>query len=185
LLIVLLIFVTACSPKIPLMPSEISPQAQAGTSYPISGVGTSVRDPSLGYPAPVTPLTLDKIESLKASDPPVPDSQMGSISGILINGIQLTRMGNTDIYLTKGIGDNNDIIPPVLVGSLPSRGDITGRTQADGTFIFTSVPPGNYFIIVSMDLSPVVSSIEEDITLKIVVQKDKAINLGVVFYTAK
>lgn len=184
-LISVFVFVSACSPKVLPQPVENSSQVQAGTAYPISGDGTIVPDSNLRYPAPITPLTQGEIKSLKVSDPPIPDSTMGSISGILLNGIQSTLMGNTDIYLTKGIGDNNGIIPPVLVGSLPSRGDVAGRTQSDGTFNFVDVPPGNYFLIVSMDLSPVVSSVKEDIALKIVVEKGKSTNLGVVFYTAK
>lgn len=181
-----LLLLSGCSNESINQPNQSTDQMLIGTAYPaFDSVTEEPINTSPGYPPPLLPLTQKELASLKVPDPELTDYSMGSISGMLINGFQSTQMGNTDIYLAKGTGPENNLMPPVLAGSLLSRGDIRGKTLDRGDFFFTNIPPGNYFLVVSMDLSPVVSSIEENVPLMIVIEEGNIYNLGVVYYTAK
>jgi len=160
--------------------SDSSDSAPYGYPSPRSEI-----NPLIVYPPPVATITTAEISALKVLDPPTPDPELGSISGLLLNGIQNIFMKNAQIYLLHVGGSDTDRIPPVLVGYQSKNGDIAGRTESDGQFVFQNVPPGNYFIIFSMDLSPIFSSPNSVQPVIIKVSDGDMINLGVVYYLSR
>lgn len=172
----------ACNPRSASQTPDLF-KDEIQTSYPSNEKNNLEKDFSKIYPPPIS--TLTDINSIKVDDPILTDSTKGSISGLIINYFQQRPLTDTDIYLTKGIGPNGSTMPSILAGSLTSRGDISGKTSDEGIFTFTDIDPGNYFLIVSMDLSPIFSSINDSAPLLISVEAGNKNNLGSVYYTGK
>jgi hypothetical protein len=178
--------IAGCSKVSQTQSNENKSTAQIATSYPSINFPTQEANQiPPGYPPSPKQLSKEELNSIIVPDPVLPDPSKGSLSGVLINGLQNTLMGATDIYLSKALGAENNELPPVLFGAIIDQGDIQGKTLDSGVFIFNNIPPGNYFLIVSMDLSPVVATMEENIPILIVVEEEQINNLGVVYYSAK
>lgn len=155
------------------------------TAYPSISENMEYKIDSLSYPPPLSTMSTRQINSLKVDDPILIDSTKGSVSGLIINDLQQMPLGTTDIYLTKGVGPENISMPAILAGSLSSRGDIPGKTLDSGVFMFNDIAPGKYFLIVSMDLSPIYLSPDADYPVLINVEAGKKLNLGIVYYNGE
>lgn len=179
------LFLDGCvqSTAIPSKPDlTIEPTTLAYPVYEISGNGPN--EDSASYPSPIKEFTDQEINNLVVADPPDPEVNLSSISGLIINNITKSQLGNTDIYLTRAVGENNDAMPPILLGRVIEKGDIAGKTLEDGTFVFSNIPPGNYFLIVSMDLSPCYKTVDAPSPLLIKALPGNSLNLGVIFYNS-
>lgn len=175
------IFIYGCvNPREFQNPTDSNDRAPAGYPSPRSEI-----DQLMVYPPPIATLTSEEISALKVVDPPAPDPELGSISGLLLNGIQNLLMKEAQIYLLHVGNSDADRIPPVLVGNQSKNGDIAGITESNGRFVFQNVPPGKYFIIFSMDLSPVYPSPNSVQPVLIKVSAGDMINLGTVYYLSR
>ncbi len=88
-------------------------------------------------------------------------------------------IADTSVYLIRGVGPNQDEMPPVWPG--PVEGDIRGRTDMDGWFVFKDVPPGIYYMAIWAPLDYVIvekqeGSLNKPLSLK--VQGDQMLDLG-------
>jgi len=70
---------------------------------------------------------------------------------LLIDDGHQTPLAETALYLTPGIGENGDQLPPLLVGV--QEGDVRGFTDAEGGFAIDDIPPGKYYLIIWAPLS--------------------------------
>jgi hypothetical protein len=148
--------------------SRIAYQAiLATTSLIFSTTGCQVILPAMqpGYPAPhsnsqaaypgpaglaaATVIQRTLVFPLPPSAAPEPQSGKASVSGLLFSITTLAPIADTMFYLTPAISDQHDRMPPFLTGPDPARGDIAGRSDAEGSFALNTVPPGNYFLIAS------------------------------------
>ena len=151
--------VTACAPQpgvnvtegVPTLASTIA--APATTSPDAAAGGYPVFDPSAGssdsYPGgdPAAVLT-----SVGPVDPPA-DAPETAPATASISGLMVAREGNVPIvdnafYLTLGQGDDQSFPPDYISDPDPSRGDITGKTDAQGRFTVANIPPGKYFVFI-------------------------------------
>ncbi len=152
--------------------------------YPAIETETTKKEAFLsGYVAPKTTLSPGSLSNLSVSDPPESAAGFGSISGLLIDGNNNIVMTNTNIFLYHSSSVEDGKLPPVLVSSNPENGDISGITDNTGQFKFTNIPPGKYFLIVSIDLSPIYGSSAAAQPLLIEIGANSNINLGIVYYS--
>jgi hypothetical protein len=114
--------------------------------------------------------------------PPNPKPGSASISGVLygyryvIN--EKVLLSGAVIYLTRATGEKRDEVPPILVGALPEKGDILSRTDSNGVLMVNNIPPGNYFLIFSIDLSPIIQS-KDDLKPRLIqLSANQKLNLG-------
>lgn len=190
IVIVLMVgFLNACSSeqKQSLPPSSeqskptVAPNAQAVSAYPALVASSTQVD----YPAPQSPMG-NSIQPFANLVPPVeapaPEKGKASLSGLLYQETSSAILKNFRIYLSPGQGTKKDQPPPVLVGPLTEKGDITSRTDDQGIFTFSSVPPGNYYLVVALpdtyDLA--VNPKNDQNPLLIKLDADQRLVLGVV-----
>lgn len=185
LIILCTLLLSACDLQPANQTPEVYNQGEIQTAYPNNRENEEEKDISTSYPPPFSTMTNNEINSLQVDDPILSDNTKGSVSGLIINNIQQRPLGSTDIYLTKGIGPEGSSLPAILAGSLTNRDDISGITSDNGVFTFNDIAPGNYFLIVSMDLSPIYLSNNDTAPLLISIEAGKIINLGIVYYTGK
>ncbi|WP_062195563.1 hypothetical protein [Anaerolinea thermolimosa] len=134
------------------------------------------------YPAPEN-ADLKLTPTLSHFIIPTPESGKASVYGVLVNFATSALMNNVDIYLTRAVGEDHNQVPPFLVGAIEKNGDIKGKTNNVGQFMFTNIPPGNYYLIVSMDLSPVTPKDTTTIPLLIQLRPDTITELGTIYYS--
>ena len=112
----------------------------------------------------------------------IPDNFTDSrpaIRGKLISSMTQIPIAETAVYLTKGAGENNDLLPLVLVGPLDD--DILGFTDKQGYFLFSNVPPGIYYLIIWSPINWVPLSnatTNPDDPIQIVLKENQYLNLG-------
>jgi hypothetical protein len=110
------------------------------------------------YPAPTqfssaTVIKHTLVFPLPPETAPPPLSGEASLSGLLFSISTDTQIPDTLFYLTLAVGTDKNQMPPLLAGPIASRGDIANRSLADGSFRMESIPPGNYFLIVSSSIN--------------------------------
>ncbi len=113
---------------------------------------------------------------------PIPDEGKACLSGILYQKSHSAVLTNFFLYLTPAKGDNNDQPPTILAGPLADKGDIGGKTNEKGEFIFTNLVPGNYFLVVNLgyDYEIAIKSIDDPTPLLIQISPNQQLSLGTV-----
>jgi hypothetical protein len=66
---------------------------------------------------------------------------------VLYSYTLLRVVPNTVFYLTLGVGEDKQTIPPILVGP-NSEKDIRAASDDKGQFALGDIPPGNYYLVV-------------------------------------
>ena len=89
------------------------------------------------------------INSLKPPEDALePESSAASISGLVYSYTVNRVIPSTLFYLTPAVGENDDIMPPLLIGPEDDNGDIKSKTNELGQIYLKDIPPGNYYIVV-------------------------------------
>ncbi len=89
------------------------------------------------------------INSLKPPEDTLgPESGAASISGLVYSYTVNRVIPKTLYYLAPAVGENDDIIPSLLIGPEEDNGDIKSETNGLGQIYLKDVPPGNYYIVV-------------------------------------
>jgi hypothetical protein len=143
--------------------------------------------PAGAYPAPTqfssaTVIKHTLVFPLPPENAPPPPFGKASLSGLLFSTSIDTLIPDTLLYLTPAMGEHADQMPPLLAGPIASRGDIASRSLADGSFEMESIPPGNYYLIVSSSINwceAVISGTDQR-PLLISLSKEQRRALGVV-----
>lgn len=119
--------------------------------------------------SPVSPAT----NSTQLS-PLVPETGLASLSGVIRMSSTGAAIPNTLVYLIPAREDGS---PPIL---LTEQDGISAETDARGRVIFSSVPPGTYFIAVWAPYSRafVVESPNSNALLKITLKPNEVLELG-------
>jgi hypothetical protein len=115
-----------------------------------------------------------------------PTSQpgMASLNGMLHSYTVDQDLPETLYYLTRGVGEANDILHPVIVGPLDENDDIRGFTDSDGRLTAVNIPPGRYFVIVwapPYNWEPVVVSPQDPTPLLIELEADENLTIETFF----
>jgi len=88
---------------------------------------------------------IDSLEPPTDTLKPAPDA--ASISGLVYSYTVQRVLPKTLLYLTPALGEDGDIMPPLLIGPVEKNGDITSTTDEHGQINLKDIPPGNYYII--------------------------------------
>ncbi len=142
-------------------------------------------------------VSCDASETKSSITPPqttnsVPDSeenpaqQLGkaSLKGVLRSYTVHKDLPETLFYLALGVGENNEIFPPILVGPREEIGDIIGVTDSEGKIELNNIPPGKYYIIVwapPYNWEPVIVSPENTLALLFDLQADERLTFDTLF----
>ena len=174
----ILVILVGCSYAEPINNMSSTPNAVL-TGYPID----NIKSQADVYPA-LEELDREMIKTLSIINLPDPVPGMASVTGVLINFSSSTLMKKVDIYLTKAVGQDQNQVPPILAGAFEERGDVKAITNEYGQFTFSDIPPGNYFLVLSMDLSLI--SVADAITTPLLIRlkPDTTLSLGDVYYNA-
>lgn len=126
--------------------------------------------------SPISPVVQTHI----TSTPFAPKSIYGQsmVYGKLISSMTQIPIAETAVYLTHGVGEHNDLLPPVLIG--PQDNDILTFTDKQGNYIFSNMPPGIYYLIIWSPVNwvPLSDDTDSDKPFKIVLKEDQEINVG-------
>lgn len=180
------LIVTGCGNSQNQLDNEGTKATQIQSGYPVTGNEAHLPTLDLpGYTPPKTTLSPALIAKLEVPDPPNPDKSLGSLSGLILDSNNNFQINNMNICLYHSTGIEEAKFPPFIVGCNSKNGDIMGKTDADGYFVFKNVPPGIYFLIVSIDQSPIFQSQDASQPYMIKVDSDAIINLGIVYYTSR
>lgn len=180
-----IMMLTGCVNSKGQIPQEDKEKTQIESSYPAPNDPMSADLTLPGYIPPKTTLSPASISKLVVLDPPEPDKSLGSLSGLIIDSNLNSLLNYMNICLYHSINMEDNSFPPFIIGCNEQNGDIEGKTDANGQFIFKNVPPGKYFLIVTIDQSPIFQSPENVQPLLIQVDADNVLNLGVVYYTSR
>jgi hypothetical protein len=97
------------------------------------------------------------------------------IRGALISSTTQRPVSETPIYLTPGIGEQGDQLPPLLTG--PQEQDVRGYTDEKGWFAINDISPGTYYMIIWAPLNWIV--LEKNGTpVQLNLQPDQVVDLG-------
>jgi hypothetical protein len=101
-------------------------------------------------PEPLDNVPLEQnIDSLEPPEDALePAHGTASISGLVYSYTVNRVIPKTLYYLTPAVGENDDIIPALLIGPEEDNGDIKSETNRLGQIYLKDVPPGNYYIVV-------------------------------------
>lgn len=140
----------------------------ASTSYPPPNTFKEIPPEDLNY---------------QLIDPPETDAGKALLFGVLYSYTVNMVIPGTAVYLTPAIGENNDRVPPTLVGPQESRGDFVTTTDINGLILFNNVTPGNYYLIVWAPLNwTIVETSEVGQVPKIIsVNADERIDIGIAY----
>ncbi len=110
---------------------------------------------------------------------PNPKYGQAAVYGSLISSMTQIPIAETAVYLTRGIGENSDLLPPILIGPLDN--DIIGFTDKQGNYMFSDVLPGIYYLIIWspvnwVPLSNAVTNPNEP--LQLVLKENQALDNG-------
>jgi hypothetical protein len=110
---------------------------------------------------------------------PAPAPGKGVVRGGFFSTTTAMAIADTSVYLIRGVGPERDEMPPVWPG--PVEGDVKGRTDAQGWFVITDVPPGVYYVAIWAPLDYVIldeykESVRQPTALN--VQADQVLDLG-------
>ena len=76
------------------------------------------------------------------------DPGTASISGLVYSYTVHRVIPKTLFYLTPALGENDNVMPPLLIGPEEDSGDIKSETNELGQIFLKNIPPGNYYIVV-------------------------------------
>jgi hypothetical protein len=153
--------------------------------YPIID-STSIAD---GYPVIISEKPADNFEltiypegELPSGDFDVPNpiDGKGAIAGKLFSKTSRYAIPNTKLYLTKAVGENNNEVPPIIVG--PSSSDIILQSDESGYFYSNSIEPGKYYLVMNAPPSDwEVGQLSDGTAYLVSVNAGDKINLGLVY----
>jgi hypothetical protein len=120
---------------------------------------------------------------LAPSSAPDPEPGKASISGVLFSYTIRQIVPETAFYLTPAVGPDYLDMPPILIGPRPEKGDIYGRSAADGQIAVNDIPPGNYFLVVWAPYNWSVAQVSDadNSPLLLELLADQMQQLGVIF----
>lgn len=172
----------ACAQSV--MTPQLSSQMGGDPADEVVGYPSYEQSNSSGYPSPGdNPKKETAVDLQITLEAPTPEIGKASISGILFFSQQSVVMANLDLYLTRAIGTEKSEVPPILAGVISEKGDIPLRTNEMGEFSINNVPPGNYYLIVSQDLSVIMKADgTTSAPLLISLTPDQKLPLGIVYY---
>jgi hypothetical protein len=129
---------------------------RAGQTEQSSVPTIQVQPTATSLPISASPLSSPVDTPTVRPTPTIPTPAQGKavIRGSLISSVTQQPIGETLFYLTPGVGENGDRVPPILAG--PLEKDIRGLTDKQGGFDLNAIPPGNYFMIIWAPLNWVV-----------------------------
>lgn len=136
---------------IALVLAPLAVGCSSGQASPSPAGNPSPTLQSVPYPPPqgLPPVNATPIQSpLPLADAPQPSPGKASISGTLYSVSTSRVIPETPFYLTRGIGSDERLLPIVLEGPNPEKGDLSGKTDAMGQFQLNGIPPGNYYLFV-------------------------------------
>lgn len=166
------------------------PQQSAPTTGPLGGLpdaypGTEGTAPE-GYPAMIDSQPSVAPEVVAAVEPPAtaPETASGTAS---ISGVMAPRGGNAVVsgmtfYLTLGQGPNQEYPPDYISDPDPTRGDVSGQTDAQGRFELANIPPGKYFFFVWSQFGwrEIEAGADDQSPIYLELEPDERLPLGVV-----
>lgn len=164
-------FLTACSPTVS-SPTEVISHLSQYESYPVSTPTISMDT----YPQPS-----NENNFLPAQiDVPTPEMDNGVIIGkILVQGTNEPYLNS--ILILGEISEANQPGYPPLVGFSVENSPHALQAE-DGSFVFTSVKPGNYAIVLWSPLSTfLLSNFQTGETIFITVNPGEITDLGTVY----
>ena len=144
-LLLLALLISSCaSPSASVATKTPTLLSGAKEAYPVdNNISAATMYPEMSDP---------QLEKLKTAVPPdqVMDPEPGkaSIAGVVYSDTIKRVLPKTMFYLTPAIGKDKNEIPPAFVGPLPEKGDIVSKTDQDGKFSLSNIPPGNYILLV-------------------------------------
>lgn len=171
LIIILLIFATACTYSI-----RDGNLAYPGPN-PSSPIGTQAEQPQVSQTQKLV------AEIIPPEDAPRPNTGKASISGTLYSFTLFRVIPKTLLYLTMASGVDNRDLPPVFIGPEQNQGDIAVTSDEKGQFFVNNIPSGNYFLVVSASFrwSLAVISDKDFTPLLIELKPDQRQPLGIVY----
>lgn len=89
-------------------------------------------------PTPISPVATPTF--------PRPASGKAALRGGLYSPIMKEPIAGTYFYLTPGVGEHSDQMPPLLKGAGPY--DIPGHTDEQGWLALDNIPPGTYYMVI-------------------------------------
>lgn len=128
--------------------------------------------------SPISPVVIQP----HTNTPVVPKPQYGqaTVYGKLVSMMTQIPIAETAVYLTPGIGEHNDLLPPVLVG--PQENDILAFTDKQGDYIFSDVSPGIYYLVIWSPVNwvPLSDAIGSGKPLQLVLEENQVLDLGTI-----
>lgn len=180
---IIISILTGCQPISKTQIKEFTKSPDQITSldegYPITSSDAQYQSSNSNYPAPdTTPYVLTYPDHL---DTPQPSKNTGVVLGRLItdNGITSPYLAPA-IYLGRAIPADKPEFPPLI--SLDIEIDPLAVQDKNGNFIFTSVQPGQYGLLLWSPYSQtlIVDPDNEGFPLLIEVQQGSIVELGTI-----
>lgn len=171
---------TACS--LPGGLAQTTPGSASGgpDSYP-----ASAGEAQQGYPAAGGFVEPPSQPTLVYEAPaPAPETAPGtaSISGVMVPRGGTAVVSGMTFYLTLGQGENQEYPPDYISDPDPTRGDVSGLTDAQGRFELANIPPGKYFFFVWSQLGwrEIEAGADDPSPIYLELEADERLPLGVV-----
>lgn len=159
------------------------------TTYPVVeelGNPTNTTQDAPAYPVDYedyqTVIEIDDLEPPKDAKPP--KEGKASISGLLYQTQGSVILKNLDFFLSPAVArEDQMVVSPIITYPNPTRGDVIGKTDANGVFYINNIPPGEYFLIIIFPDRTVVAKPDQtsDVEFLISLSEDDQIPLGVLF----
>ncbi len=139
-IMITILFAVSCQTSEEVVSDEQA-EAEVTSSTESSPISSPIETP---VPSP-TPTAVNLVE---------PEPDLAALQGTVFANSTLSAIGDTQYYLVEAVGENKDLVPPLLAG--PQANDIVGKTNDDGSFAMTNIPPGNYYMIIWAPLNWIV-----------------------------
>ncbi len=159
------------------------------TSYPIvEELGNPINSTQDTQAYPVdyenyqTVIDIDDLSPPKDAKPP--EEGKASISGLLYQTQGSLILKNLDFFLSPAVArEDQMVVSPIITYPNPTRGDVIGKTDANGVFYINNIPPGEYFLIIIFPDRTVVAKPDQtsDVEFLISISEADQIPLGVLF----
>lgn len=142
MLIIVSSFLGACqSTPIPQNSEEaLLPSAEPAEPTSSNEISSREMNENLDLPmSPVSPLLVQS-NTVDSSE------HYALIQGKFVIKATGKPLAKTAYYLTPGVGDNKDEVPPVFSGNEPNN--IQGFTDDNGAFVLDEISPGVYYVFI-------------------------------------
>lgn len=146
-----------------------------------SSTESPVSTPTLSLQAHSPVATPSSAPVAAPSEIPKPEEGKASVGGVLYTFSGHGPIPETIFYLTPAQGEA-DQPPRVLVGPREEKGDIQGKSNAEGQITLNNVPAGNYYLAVWAPYNWLlaVESAEDQMPRLIELGPNESKNLGVI-----